>query len=133
MGEARAQFAKLAAEGGAWALVGETATELLAPDTTRLRRLVDAAADYPDEPIVQYQAAVAMMRLEDFARAASALERSLAAGPNFAYSYYLAGQAYNRLGRPDLAADRFERFVRLAPRAPERPAVESILRTMGGR
>jgi tetratricopeptide (TPR) repeat protein len=131
--EARAEFAKLAVEAGAWALVGEIATELLAPDTTRLRRLVGAAARYPSEPFVQYQAAVATMRLEDFAQAASALERSLAADPTFAYTYYLAGLVYDRLGRADLVAARFERFVELAPRAPERPAVESLLRTLRGR
>jgi hypothetical protein len=28
-------------------------------------------------------------------------------------------------------ANRFDRFVRLAPNAPERPEVESVLRTIG--
>jgi len=30
-------------------------------------------------------------------------------------------------------ANRFDRFVRLAPNAPERPEVESVLRTIAGR
>jgi len=30
-------------------------------------------------------------------------------------------------------ANRFDRFVRLAPNAPERPQVDSVLRTVGGR
>ena len=38
-----------------------------------------------------------------------------------------------RIKRADLTAEHLERFVKLAPMAPERPAVESLMRTLRGR
>jgi hypothetical protein len=63
-------------------------------------------------------------------------KRSIAArqaDPRFAYGYYNAGLTYDRINRPDLAIARLEMFVRLAPGAPERPEVTSILQTVRGR
>jgi Flp pilus assembly protein TadD len=69
----------------------------------------------------------------DFNAAVQAFERAIEARPRFAYAYYQAGLAYDRIGRADLLAARFETFLRLAPEAPERAAVEGILRTIRGR
>jgi hypothetical protein len=38
-----------------------------------------------------------------------------------------------RANRHDLMAIRFEQFLKLAPEAPERPEVQSIMRTLRGR
>jgi regulator of sirC expression with transglutaminase-like and TPR domain len=62
--------------------------------------------------------------------AAQAFERCVEADPRFAYAYYYAGLAYDRLNRADLMINRLEMFQRLAPEAPERPEVESILQTV---
>ncbi len=40
--------------------------------------------------------------------------------------------AYREIGRIDLMVERFERFIALAPEAPERPRVEAILRSTAG-
>ena len=40
---------------------------------------------------------------------------------------------YDRLNRSDLMIARLEMFERLAPEAPERPEVTSILQTVRGR
>jgi Flp pilus assembly protein TadD len=69
----------------------------------------------------------------DFNAAVQAFERAIEARPRFAYAHYQAGLAYDRIGRADLLAARFETFLRLAPEAPERAAVEGILRTIRGR
>ena len=81
---------------------------------TRRRRLARAAAG-------------------DYAPAARAFDAATDANPRLAYAYYHAGLAYGRINRPDLTAIRFDMFLRLAPDAPERPQLESILRTMRGR
>ena len=66
-------------------------------------------------------------------RAGDGRSVSLWADPRFAYGYYNAGLTYDRINRPDLAIARLEMFVRLAPGAPERPEVTSILQTVRGR
>jgi len=66
----------------------------------------------------------------DFASAARIFDACIAADPMFAYAYYQSALAYQHLDRPDIMANRFDRFVRLAPNAPERPEVESVLRTI---
>ena len=40
---------------------------------------------------------------------------------------------YYQLKRIDKMAVFFERFLKLAPNAPERPAIESLMRSIGGR
>jgi tetratricopeptide (TPR) repeat protein len=69
----------------------------------------------------------------DFAAAAAAFDQCISANPADAYTYYRAGLAYYEINRKDLMVTRFESFVRLAPDAPERPEVESILKTARGR
>jgi hypothetical protein len=65
--------------------------------------------------------------------AARVFDHCIDIAPTFAYAYYQAALTYDRLNRMDLMANRFDRFVRLAPNAPERPQVDTILRTVGGR
>ena len=69
---------------------------------------------------------------EEYALAAEAFDRAIAANPTHAYAYYYGGRAYSEQGQTALMADRFEMFLKLAPNAPERPAVESVLRTVRG-
>jgi Tfp pilus assembly protein PilF len=79
-----------------------------------------------------YNAGLQHFQREEYALAAEAFDRAIAANPNHAYAYYYAGRAYSEQQQTVLMADRFEMFVKLAPNAPERPAVESILRTTRG-
>jgi len=69
----------------------------------------------------------------DFAAAAEAFDRCIQANPTLAYAYYRAGLAYYEIDRPDQMVNRFETFMRLAPDAPERPQVESILKATAAR
>ena len=50
-----------------------------------------------------------------------------------AYAHYYAGLSYYQAERIDLMAAFFESFLKLAPDAPERAQVESIMRTIRGR
>lgn len=68
-----------------------------------------------------------------YAEAAEQFDRCAAADPTRAYAYYRAGLAYYEIRRTAIMVERFEQFVRLAPEAPERAQVESILNTVRGR
>jgi tetratricopeptide (TPR) repeat protein len=95
------------------------------PEPTLDQRLGDFAAFL--------QLGLVRVRLEDWAGAAPAFERAASLNPTFAYAHYYAGLAYSRVQRPDQVAMHFEVFLKLAPNAPERGAVTSIMRTLRGR
>jgi len=133
--EAARQFAKLPAAGAspAWQVVSDLALALLNGDVEALDRARAAAAAFPVDPFVQFELGLAHANRNDFTAAAQAFDRCAEAEPRFAYAYYNAGLAYDRLKRADLMTARLETFQRLALDAPERPEVEAILRTVRGR
>jgi tetratricopeptide (TPR) repeat protein len=79
-----------------------------------------------------YQLGIVKARLEDWSGAVEAFERAVTLNPSFAYAHYYAGLAHSRMRRPDQTAAHFEVFLKLAPMAPERGAVMSIMRTLRG-
>jgi tetratricopeptide (TPR) repeat protein len=132
---ARSEFESLAQEGDhVWRLIGESAIAVLDNNNERaLETATEAANMSPGQFEAQYQLGYVKARLGDWAGSVEALERAIQINPTFAYAYYNAGQAYSRINRVDLTAERFERFLKLAPGAPERAAVESLMRTLRGR
>ena len=133
--EAESRFAQLPQAGGspAWQVVSDLAQALLRDDPGEIDRARQAAGAFPGDRFVQYQLGLAHARRNDMGAAAEAFDRCTQADPRFAYGYYNAGLTYDRINRPDLAIARLEMFVRLAPGAPERPEVTSILQTVRGR
>jgi tetratricopeptide (TPR) repeat protein len=118
----------------AWRQAAASA-QALAHDNTAEALAAATAAVAADANLfaAQYQLGLARAKQEDWTGAAEAFERATALDPAFAYAHYYAGIAYSRLRRPDREAQHFETFVKLAPKAPERLAVESILKTLRGR
>ena len=102
----------------------------LTNDEATLAQARAAAGAYPESLFVQYELGLSYAVRSDFASAARIFDVCIATAPTFAYAYYQAALAYQHLDRPDIMANRFDRFVRLAPNAPERPEVESVLRTI---
>jgi tetratricopeptide (TPR) repeat protein len=133
--EAAALFRRLpaAAADPAWQVTSQLALATLEGNPEAAAQARQAASAFSDNPFVQYELGLASARAGDFAGAAQAFDRSIAADPTFAYAYYYAGLAYDRLRRADVMANRFDTFLRLAPRAPERPEVDSVLRTVRAR
>lgn len=111
-------------------VAAQLAIARLMNDADTLRQARAAAASYPESLLVQYELGLSYAVANDFASAARIFDACIATAPSFAYAYYQAALAYQHLERPDVMANRFERFVRLAPSAPERPEVESVLRTI---
>jgi tetratricopeptide (TPR) repeat protein len=102
----------------------------LTNDEATLGQARAAAGAYPESLFVQYELGLSYAVRNDFASAARIFDACIATAPTFAYAYYQSALAYQHLDRPDIMANRFDRFVRLAPNAPERPEVESVLRTI---
>jgi tetratricopeptide (TPR) repeat protein len=133
-GDARRELARLGAlPDRAWQAVAALATATDVRDAAAIDSGLSAAAAFPSHPFVQFEAGLAYASRNQFAESAAAMDRSIQAAPDLAYAHYYAGLAYQRIKRIDLTAVRLEAFIRIAPQAPERAQVESILRTLRGR
>jgi tetratricopeptide (TPR) repeat protein len=141
---AREELARLTASGDpAIRLAGESSLAAIENNLDRAVDLatqaVNAAGSAPADSAgrlrsfqAYYQLGLVRSQRNDWAGAAEAFERASELNPTFAYAHYYAGLASSRIQRPDRVAVHFERFLQLAPNAPERSAVTSILRTLRG-
>ncbi len=133
--EARAQFAKISSGGDpTWALVGESATALLDGNNgLAIEKAKQAVALAPDQFHPNYQLGLAYSNADQSEPAAAALSKATTIDPSFAYAHYYAGLAYSKLKQLDRMGTHLEYFLKLAPKAPERPAVEALMRSLRGR
>jgi tetratricopeptide (TPR) repeat protein len=132
---ARRTYQRLA-DGGAspWASIGRSALQLMDKQFDPAMASADqAVAAMPSLPEAHYQRGIVLMARNDYGNAVDAFTKATTLDPNFAAAYYYAGLANYRVKRLDLMTNNFSTFVKLAPNAPERPEVESILRTVRGR
>ncbi len=144
LAEARQLFESLAArpETDAWAHIGRSASLLsqtaagsvpvsaAAEAEQAARRAIELA---PGLSLGHYQLGRVQGLKKDFGQAVSAFEQVIALEPRFAYAHYFVGLSYYEINRTDKMAGAFEYFLKLAPDAPERGQVESIMRTLRGR
>ena len=132
---ARQAFGRLAMSGEpGWALVGASAIALLDDGKGAARDAANRAVEAAPELFqAHYQAGVAASQFQAWAACAESFRRAAELNPSFAYAHYFAGLSFSRVGRADRTSEHFERFLRLAPRAPERAAVETLMRTLRGR
>ena len=132
---ARRTYQRLA-DGGAnpWASIGRAALQLMDKQFDPAMASADqAVAAMPSLPEAHYQRGLVLMARNDYGNAVDAFTKATTLDPNFAAAYYYAGLANYRVKRIVLMTSNFSTFVKLAPNAPERPEVESILRTVRGR
>ncbi len=133
---ARAAYAKLQTGGAnnAWRLIGDSG---VAEVTGKAQAAVDAGskavAASPGNFYAQFQLGLARSSAKDFKGAAAAFEDAININPSFAYAHYYAGMSYYSVRQIDRMAGHFNTFSKLAPTAPERPAVENIMRSLKGR
>ena len=117
-----------------WHFIGLSAQQLLEgqndPAVESARRAVELAGDSPE---AHYQLGLVLARREEWGEAATAFDRAGDIDPSNAYARYYGGLMHYRANRPDRMATRFEQFLKLAPEAPERPEVLSIMKTIRGR
>jgi tetratricopeptide (TPR) repeat protein len=133
--DARVELERLGdGHGEVWAFVADSAGALLDGQTERAVETAARAADIgPDHFFAHYQLGLARAEAGAWAGAAASFARAAEIDGAFAYAHYYAGLSYSRVKQTDRMAAHFESFVRLAPMAPERLGVESIMRTLRGR
>jgi tetratricopeptide (TPR) repeat protein len=134
--EAKQAFASLggAAEGSAWKSIGNSGTALVEGN-------LDAALEAANKAVeadggsaqARYQLGLVESAKNNQPQAAAAFAKAAELDPQMAYAHYEAGMAFYKAKRVDRMAVYFENFLKLAPAAPERPAVLSIMRTVRGR
>lgn len=129
---AREQFSRLRAnDNPGWQLIAQSGEALVGGDTGRgvalARQAVEAAGD---NPFAFYQLGMAAIKANDWGTATAALSRAAELKGDFAYAHYYAALSYQRARQLPKAAEHFDAFLRLAPDAPERQAVQAIMRTL---
>jgi tetratricopeptide (TPR) repeat protein len=121
-------------EGDAGHYIGLSGQQLLGNDVNAAlesaRRAVEIAPDMAES---HYQLGLVLAKREEWAPAATEFDKVTELNPSNAYAYYYGGLMHYRANRPDQMAIHFERFLKLAADAPERPEVMSIMRTVRGR
>lgn len=134
---ARSAFARLqegSSDDQPWHAIGASGVALAEGNTEGALELARKAAHLgPDTFAAQYQLGLALNALDRHDEAADAFDRAAQIDPEFAYAHYHAGVAFQKQKRLDKMASHFEAFLRLAPQAPEAPAVQSIMRTVRGK
>lgn len=121
-------------DGGAWKSVGQSAIAMAdGNQDAALAAAKSAVSENAGLAEAQYQLGSVLETRGDRPAAAEAFVKATEANPQMAYAHYRAGMNYYEAKRVDRMAVYFENFLKLAPNAPERPAVESIMRTMRGR
>lgn len=130
--EARDAFASLGgSEDDPWTLVGRSAAAVLDGDLDAALGHARAAVERAPEAFhPNMQLGLVQTLRNDFGGASAALEKAAQIDGADAYAHYYAGLAASKLRRTDRMIAHFEAFVRLAPEAPERPTVETLLRTV---
>lgn len=134
--EARQLFERLAQsrDGDPWGKVGASAAAQASGNLeAALQAATEAAQQGSGLSYAHYQLGLVRAQMEDHSGAAEAFERAASIEPNFAYAHYHAGLENSKLKHLDKMATHFEYFLKLAPQAPERPGVASIMQTMRGR
>ena len=121
-------------ESDPWHDVGQSGLALLSSNVAAAIDAANRAVERDDSiPEAHYQAGLATMNRQDWQAAASHFDKAAQLDPSWAYAHYYAGLAYSKMKRVDMVASQFQTFLKLAPQAPERGEVQSILRTLGAK
>jgi tetratricopeptide (TPR) repeat protein len=121
-------------EGDAWRFIGQSGQQLLEDQVDAAAESAERATDANGElPEAYFQLGLVKAKQQNWREAAAAFDRAVALDPSLAYGHYYGGLMYYRSKQPDRMAVKFERFLKLAPEAPERPEVLQIMKTVRGR
>jgi tetratricopeptide (TPR) repeat protein len=134
--QAMQTFSRLAErpEDDPWRFIGLSGRQLTEGNVEAAvasgRQAVAMAGDLPQ---AHFQLGLALARAQQWNEAAAAFDAASERQPNNAYAHYYGGMMHYRANRVDRMAVHFEQFLKLAPEAPERPEVVSIMRTLQSR
>lgn len=121
-------------EGDAWRFIGQSGQQLLEDQLDASAESAQRAVETnPELPEAHFQLGLVRAKQQNWREAAAAFDRAVEIDPSLAYGHYYGGLMYYRAKQPDRMAIMFERFLKLAPEAPERPEVMQIMKTVRGR
>lgn len=92
-----------------------------------IEKLTAAKALRPQSPLVIFDLGVTHAYAQQWQPAVDALTIAIDRNPGIAYAYYFRGMAAGKIDRKDLMINDFDRFLTLAPNAPEAPRVRRVL------
>ena len=132
-GDAAGAFRKAVEAAGAKG--GAEAAYYLGVAQQRLKQYDQAVstlqgARAPAPALIPYQIGVTRAFQESWSAAAEQLSRAIEMDSGLAYAYYYRGLTQEKLGRKDLLIADMERFLALAPNAPEADRAKAILRAV---
>ena len=133
MDQAAQAFGQLSTrpEGDPWHFVGLSGRQLVEGNAdASVASARQAVAMASELPAAHFQLGLALARQQQWAEAAAEFEAASDRQPTNAYAHYYGGMMHYRANRVDRMAVHFEQFLKLAPEAPERPEVLSIMRTL---
>jgi tetratricopeptide (TPR) repeat protein len=120
-----------ASDNPSWRSIGESGEALLAGDAGRAIELARRAIEADGgNPFAHYQLGLAAGKASDWGTSVAGFTKAIELKPDLAYAHYYAALAYQRQRQLPKTAEHFDAFLRLAPDAPERGAVQAILRTI---
>ncbi len=132
--DAKEAFGALARRDGAWKEIGSSGTAMIEGNmddaAAAARKAVEGDGNSAD---ARFQLGLVESARNNQQQAADAFARAAELNPQMAYAHYEAGMAFYKAKKVDRMAVYFENFLKLAPNAPERPAVQSIMKTIRGR
>lgn len=114
---------------------GAEAAYYLGVAQQRLRQFDEAVATLqgasaPAPALIPYQIGVTRAFQQSWQAALDQLNRAIELDSGLAYGYYYRGLCYDKLGRKDLLVNDMERFLLLAPNAPEAEQARAVLRAV---
>ncbi len=133
--EAGQAYGRLAQAGdSAWGAIGQSGVALTQGNLDAALSQANTAVER-EQGLAQahYQLGVVRSARKEHAEAAEAFAKAAELAPLMAYAHYGAAMSYYEAKRVDRMAIYFENFLKVAPQAPERPAVQTIMRTVRGR
>ena len=118
----------------AWSAIGRSALATMAKDFDEAKTAANEGVEQGGSlPEAYYQRGIVLAFRREFPDAARDFDTATMLDSSFAAAHYYGGLAEYRAKRLDRMAAHFEAFLKLAPNAPERPEVDSIMRTVRGR
>ena len=131
--QAAQTFSRLAErpEADPWHFIGLSGRQIVEGNAdAAIASARQAVTMAPELPYAHFQLGLVLARQQAWAEAATEFDEVSARQPTNAYAYYYGGMMHYRASRVDQMAVHFEQFLKLAPEAPERPEVLSIMRTL---
>jgi tetratricopeptide (TPR) repeat protein len=130
--EAEERYNRLRQEGDdSWKAVGESGAKLLAGDLSGAMEAANQAISANEgNPYAHFQVGLVAVKQANYERALQGFTRAVELKHDLAYAHLYAGQAAQRLKQTPRMAQHFTAFLKLAPEAPERSAVQAILRSL---